>query len=49
MNKIIEWLKSIGWSEQAIADIQAHLSEEDVREYLMYLRAIYDDRREFVD
>lgn len=49
MEAIIEWLVSIGWKETEIAYIKAHYNEPELRDYLQFLRAVYDDRREYVD
>lgn len=49
MEKMIEWLVSIGWKDAEIAYIKAHYEEPELQDYLHFLRAVYDDRREYVD
>ena len=46
MEKMIEWLRSIGWTDDGLTYVAAHYDE--LQEYLMYLRAVYDDRHEYV-
>ena len=46
MEKMIEWLRMIGWTDDKLAYVAAHYDE--LREYLLYLRAVYDDRHEYV-
>ena len=47
MNEMLDWLRSIGWAEEQIAYVAANF--DNLQEYLLYLRAVYDDRREYVD
>ena len=46
MEKMIEWLRSVGWTDDGLIYVAAHYDE--LQEYLMYLRAVYDDRHEYV-
>lgn len=47
---MLETLKNIGLPEEEIARIKAYYTDdpEGLREYVLYMQAMFDDRHEYV-